>query len=89
MTSISRYRWQRLLQPRILGLKLLQPPHIVRLEHAETLTPRVDRLFADPVPLGHRRHWFAIRLADDRDHLLFRKTRFAHRSLRIGASLST
>jgi hypothetical protein len=37
------------------------------------------------VPLGHRRHWFAIRLADDRDHLLFRKTRFAHRSLRIGS----
>lgn len=45
----------QLLQPRILGLKLLQPPHVVRLEAAEPLKPRVDRLFADPVPLGHRR----------------------------------
>jgi len=29
-------------------------------------------LFADPVPLGHPRNRFAIRLADDRHHLLFR-----------------
>jgi hypothetical protein len=38
---------------------------------SETLAPCVDRLLADPVPLGHHRHWLAIRLADDRNHLLF------------------
>jgi hypothetical protein len=37
------------------------------------------------VPLGHRRHRFTIRLPDDRDHLLFRKTSFPHCSLRIGS----
>jgi hypothetical protein len=41
------------------------------------------------VPLGHRRYQFAIRLADHRDHLLFRETRFAHCSLRIGSQSLT
>jgi hypothetical protein len=31
----------------------------------------------------------AIRLADDRDHLLFRETRFAHCSLRVGSQSLT
>jgi hypothetical protein len=38
---------------------------------SEALAPCVDRLLADPGPLGHHRHWLAIRLADDRHHLLF------------------
>src|SRR5512139_746001 len=75
----------QLLQPRILDLKLLQAAHVVRLKPAETLAPDVDRLLAGPVPLGNRRYRFAIRLAEDRHHLVFRKTRFAHCSLRIGS----
>jgi len=75
----------QLLQPRILGLELLQAPDVARLKAAETLAPGVDRLLADAVPLGHRRNLITIRLADDRDHLLFRETRFAHCSLRIGS----
>jgi hypothetical protein len=55
-----------------LGAASLEAPHLVRLEPAEPAVPRVDRLFADPVPLGYRRNRFAIRLPDDRDHLLFR-----------------
>src|SRR6476620_11527093 len=51
--------------------------------------PAVDRLLADPVSFGHRRHWVAIHLAHDRDHLLFRETRFAHCSLRIGSQCLT
>jgi hypothetical protein len=47
--------------------------------------PGVDRLLADAVPLGHRRHRIAIRLPDDRHHLLFRKSSFPHCSLRIGS----
>jgi hypothetical protein len=38
----------KLLQSNILGLELLEPPNVVRLEPAEPLAPRVDRLFADP-----------------------------------------
>jgi hypothetical protein len=82
----------QLLQPRILGLELLQAPDLVRLKATETLAPCVDRLVADPVPLAHHRPWLAIRLADDRDHLLFRETRFAHFahcSLRIGSQSLT
>src|SRR5205807_10449893 len=79
----------QLLQPRILGLELLQAPDVARLKAAETLAPGVDRLLADAVPLGHRRNLITIRLADDRDHLHFRETRFAHCSLRIGSQSLT
>src|ERR1700741_1415359 len=41
----------QLLQPSILGLKLLQTPHVIRLQAPEPLAPSVDRLLADPVPL--------------------------------------
>src|SRR6266487_3432932 len=75
----------QLLQPRVLRLELPQAPDIGRLQAAETLAPSVDRLLADPVPLGHRRNLIAIRLADDRDHLLFRESTFAHCPLRIGS----
>jgi hypothetical protein len=34
---------------------------------------------------GHRRYWFAIRLADNRHHLLFREPTLPHCSLRIGS----
>jgi hypothetical protein len=34
------------------------------------------------MPLGHHRRRLAICLTHDRDHLLFRKTHLAHRSLR-------
>src|SRR5262249_5857738 len=71
-----------LLQPRVLGLKLPQPANVARLEAAEALAPGVDRLLADPVPLGHRRYWFAICLADDCNHLLFREPTLPHCSLR-------
>jgi hypothetical protein len=50
--SISRSFGDQLFQQRILRLELLEPPHVVRLETTEPLTPRVDRLLADPVPLG-------------------------------------
>ena len=79
----------QLLQPRILGLKLLQAPHVVRLKPPEAFASSVDRLLADAVPLGNPRNRFAIRLADDRDHLLFRETRLAHCSLRIGSQSLT
>src|SRR5215469_1883704 len=79
----------QLLQPRILCLKLPQPTHVVRLQAPEPLAPGVDRLLANPVPLGDRRHRLAIRLPDDRDHLLFRETCFAHCSLRIGSQSLT
>src|SRR5262249_55514983 len=72
----------KLLQPRVLGLKLPQPANVARLEAAEALAPGVDRLLADPVPLGHRRYWFAICLADDCNHLLFREPTLPHCSLR-------
>jgi hypothetical protein len=74
-----------LLQPRILRLELPQALDIVRLQSTETLAPSIDRLLADAVPLGHRCHRIAIRLPDDRHHLLFRKTSFPHCSLRIGS----
>ncbi len=32
--------------------------------------PGIDRLLADPVPLGYPRHWALVRLAQDLDHLL-------------------
>jgi hypothetical protein len=89
ITSISRSRSAQLLQPRILGLELLQAPDVVRSKAAETLAPGVDRLLANTVPLGDHRHLIAIRLADDRNHLLFRETRFAHCSLRIGSQSLT
>jgi hypothetical protein len=79
----------QLLEPRILGLKLLQASDLARLKAAKALAPGVDRLLADAVPLGHYRYRLAIRLADDRDHLLFRETRFAHCSLRIGSQSLT
>ncbi len=44
----------QLLQPRILRLKLPQPPHIIWLKTAKAFAPGVDRLLAD-------RYWFAIR----------------------------
>ena len=48
-----------------------------------SLAPAVDRLFADPVPLGHRQHQLAIRLAQDRHYLPSVK-----RALRIAPSES-
>jgi hypothetical protein len=72
-----------------LGLELLEAPDLVRLKAVETLAPCVDRLLADLMLLGHDRYWLAIGLADDRDHLLFRETRFAHCSLRIGSQSLT
>jgi hypothetical protein len=54
-----------------------------------SLAPAVDRLFADPVPLGHRQHQLAIRLAQDRHYLPFRETRCAHCSLRIASQSLT
>src|SRR5215813_4091288 len=68
---------------------VLDKPDLARLKATEPLTPCVDHLLADPVPLGHHRYRLAIRLADDRDHLLFRETRFAHCSLRIGSQSLT
>jgi hypothetical protein len=65
-----------LLQPRILRLELPQALDVVRLQSTETLAPSADRLLADAVPLGHRCRRIVIRLPDDRDHLLFRKTSF-------------
>jgi hypothetical protein len=76
------------LQPRILCLKLLQAPHFARLKAAETLAPRVNRLFADSVPLGHRRNLIAIGLPDDRNDLLFRESPLARCSVRIGEPVS-
>jgi hypothetical protein len=49
---------------RILGLELLQAPNLLLPKAAETLAPSVDRLLADPVPLGYRRNLIAIRLAE-------------------------
>src|SRR5205823_1675926 len=63
----------QLLEPGVLRLELPQAPDVARLQAPETLAPSVDRLLADPVPLGHRRNRIAVRLADDRDHLLFRE----------------
>ena len=54
-----------------------------------SLAPAVDRLFADPVPLGHRQHQLAICLAQDRHYLPFRETRFARCSLRIASQSLT
>ena len=54
-----------------------------------SLAPAADRLLADPVPLGHRRHQLAICLAQDRHYLLFRETRFAHCSHRIASQFLT
>jgi hypothetical protein len=51
----------QLLQPRILGLELLQAPDVARPKAAETLPPSVDRLLADTVPLGDGRYRVAIR----------------------------
>jgi hypothetical protein len=42
----------QLLQPRILGLQLLQAPHVVGLKRPKPLPPSVDRLLGDAVPLG-------------------------------------
>src|SRR6266566_7498213 len=79
----------QLLQPRVLLLEPFQAPHVVRLESPKAPAPSVDRLLAEPVPLGNRRHRIAIRLADDRHHLLFREPRLPHRSLRIGSQSLT
>src|SRR6516225_7538678 len=49
------------------------------------LKVRVRARFADPVTLRHRRYWFAIRLPDNRHHLLFREPALPHCSLRIGS----
>src|SRR6516225_508539 len=79
----------QLLQPCVLRLEVPQAPDVGRLQATETLAPSVDRLLADPVPLRHRRNLVAIRLADDRNHLLFREPTFAHCSLRIGSESLT
>jgi len=68
----------QLLQPRVRMLELLQPPHVAGLERAEPLLPDIQRLPAGLVPLRDRRNPVAIRLADDRDHPLFREPRLAH-----------
>jgi hypothetical protein len=68
----------QLLRPRVLLLELPQPPHVVRLECAEPLPPRAQRLLADRVPLRNRRHPVAIRRPDERDHLLSPEPRRAH-----------
>jgi hypothetical protein len=90
ITSISRSRsatsfFSRAFSPSSCFSRLTssawKPPN--RLRHVWIVC------FADPVTLGHRRHRFAIRLADDRHHLSVRKTRFAHRSLRIGSQSLT
>lgn len=54
-----------------------------------SLAPAEDRLFADPVPLGHRQHQLAIRLAQEFHYLSFRETRCAHCSLRIASQSLT
>src|SRR6476659_1861341 len=79
----------QLLQPPILRLELPQALDIARLQTTEALAPGVDRLLADAVPLGHRRHRIAIHLPDDRHHLLFRKSSFPHCSLRIGSVMES
>ncbi|BCQ52323.1 hypothetical protein BLKGLAD_13850 [Burkholderia gladioli pv. gladioli] len=48
------------------------------LNPAEMLAPVVDRLFADPVLLRHLGDRRLVRLAQDRDHLLFRKPALLH-----------
>ena len=79
----------QLLQPPILHLELPQALDIARLQTTEALAPSVDRLLANAVPLGHRRHRIAIRLSDDRHHLLFRNRPFRIAPSESGASLST
>jgi hypothetical protein len=49
-----------------------------------SLAPAVDRLFADPVPLGHRQHQLAIRLPQDRHSI----SPSVKRALRIAPSES-
>jgi hypothetical protein len=73
------------LQPRVLLLEPLRAPHVVGLERAEPFLPDIRRLLADLVPLRRRRHPVAIRLADDRDHLLFREPRLARKRPACGA----
>src|SRR5271166_989895 len=86
ITSISRFALRhQLFQPPIFHLELPQALDIARLQTTEALAPGVDRLLADVLPLGHRRPRIAIRLSDDRHHLLFRKSSFPHCSLRIGS----
>src|SRR5262245_15721244 len=55
----------------------------------QLLQSRVDRPLAELMPLDHDRYRLAIGLADDRDHLLFRETRFVHCSLQIGSQSLT
>jgi len=52
----------RLFQSSILGFELIQAPRVFRLKAAEPLASHVERLLADRVPLGHRRHRFASRM---------------------------
>src|SRR6478672_8507733 len=63
----------QLLQPRVLSLKPLKPAYIVGLERSETLPPRVDRLLADPMPLGDHADRLSIRFSQDRHYLLVRE----------------
>src|SRR5579872_5357437 len=69
---------QYLLEPSVLGLKLPQPLHIHRLKLPEALAPGIDRDIADPVLLGYFRHRRLVRLAQDLDHLFFRKPCLLH-----------
>lgn len=79
----------KLFQSAVLGLELAQTPHILRPQRAEPLAPRVDRLLANPVSLGHLRDRVPIRLADNPHHLLVREPRLPHRSLHPGSQSLT
>ena len=55
----------QILQLPVLLFELLQPTNVVRLERPEPLPPRVDRLLAHTMALGHCRHRVAIDLTQD------------------------
>src|SRR6266700_3028000 len=91
----------RASEPKTAGTRTRKPDRSPRHRlSGRILAFTLERLFVEerrrlkiipnaPVPLGHRRNLIAIRLADDCNHLLFRKPTFAHCSLRIGSQSLT
>jgi hypothetical protein len=89
MTSISRSRSTTSFFSRAFSVSsCFRRLDVVRLKAPDTLAPCVDRLLADPVPLGHHRHRLAIRLADDRTICSSAKSALRVAPSESGASLS-
>ena len=77
---------QEPFEPDVLLLQLAQTFDVVGVHAAEALPPAIDRLLADAVAFGDLSYRILVGLAQDADHLLFRKASLSHGSLFVVGS---